>query len=150
MLRTRNATALIPTSRTTSATGSYSSQCLLCTLMLHLAEKNPATDATRDGVLVLGPLPPRPRRQPRGCRQRINLGSPARQMGRAPRPATRLNQCPNRSESDRSAALPRLQRGKTQGLFDHFGGVARAGWMRPVPKDGRPKNTLSAFCLITA
>ena len=59
MLKARNATALIPTSRTTSATGSYSSQCLLCTLMLHLAEKNPATDATRDGVLVLGPLPPR-------------------------------------------------------------------------------------------
>src|SRR5262249_34310190 len=56
MLKARNATALIPTSRTTSATGSYSSQCLLCTLMLHLAEKNPATDATRDGVLVLGPL----------------------------------------------------------------------------------------------
>jgi len=51
MLRARNATALIPTSRTTSATGSYSSQCLLCTLMMDLAEKNPATDATRDGVL---------------------------------------------------------------------------------------------------
>ena len=56
MLRTRNATALIPTSRTTSATGSYSSQCLLCTLMMHLAEKNPATDATRDGVRASNPM----------------------------------------------------------------------------------------------
>jgi hypothetical protein len=34
-----------------------------------------------------------------------------------------------------------MQRGKTEGLFDHFVG--------PL-KDGPPKNTLSAFCRVTA